>query len=295
MTKNGIDLRQMSLGAEVEVGDLWRNVHPPEHVGHWAQTETDVVNIHGEYRGLATDPLGIDVPVGGEINTVPYVGSIRAGDNMRELLQWMQDTGPNPSYTSLNAAHVHVHIPGLRDDLTSLLKLARYVEDNWDALMHQYMDNYAPPKWTPESRVAHIIPLDGKRRVADWMWRNVHFFADSPAKFFEMFRKGKDGEKNYRPFRYGVHIYNLSLMDTVEFRCFRATLDPDIWADLFLFVERFMTEALTTQKPVESYRHLYQFPPFIEHDLEMLQAWERTRYSKDRHKNVPRRSYKEAQ
>lgn len=291
------DLEKMTFGAELEVGDVWRGEVIPPELGEWALTETDVVNIHGELRGVACDPLGDEPAFGGEVNMRPATSAAAAGDRMAEILRWLKEHPFNkPSYTSLNASHVHVRVPGLRDDLDALKRLQQYVIDSQGPFLEQtYMKDYVPPKWTKESRKAHTVPLDGKRVMQPWMNNNIQRLATTPAEFFKLQMKGKDGVTNYRIFRYAVNTYNLCLIDTVEFRWFRATLDPELWRDMFLFCERFMREALGDQTPITEWLEEYRYPLFIPHDLEMLQSWERTRYTQSRFGEYPRRKLVDAE
>lgn len=295
-----LDIANWSYGAELEVGDVSRKSPIPPELGEWALTETDVVNIHGAMRGRACDPLGEEPAWGGEVNMAPVLGDPQAaGNRMRLILQHLYSIpGNNPSYTSLNASHVHVRVPGLRSDIKALKKLQQYVIDNQDFMIENtYMKDYVPPVWSKESRKAHTVPLDGKRKMQPWMNENIQKMASTPDEFFDLQMKGKDGVTNYRIFRYCVNTYNLRLIDTVEFRWFRASLSAVEWANMFLFCRRFMAEALMPvgSRPVSAWYHEYRYPPFIPHDEEMLKAWEKTRYTQDRFlKGHPRRQLREA-
>lgn len=60
-----------TYGYEIEWGDVDKSVKIPDEWGKWEWCECDIVNTCGEYRGIAVDPLGINPPVGGEINVKP--------------------------------------------------------------------------------------------------------------------------------------------------------------------------------------------------------------------------------
>ena len=51
-------------------------------------------------------------------------------------------------------------------------------------------------------------------------------------------------------FRYAINTYCLKHTKTVEFRCFRSTINRKQLEDKFKFVEEFMDSALNTNKKV---------------------------------------------
>ena len=51
--------------------DIDRRLNIPENLGKWEYCETDIINLYEPYKLIACDPLGINPPFGGEINTVP--------------------------------------------------------------------------------------------------------------------------------------------------------------------------------------------------------------------------------
>ena len=77
---------RLSFGVELELGDVYRGVQIPAHLGEWERAETDVVNQTPPHRGRACDPLGIDPPVGGEINVMPSKTAEGLSSRIGELL-----------------------------------------------------------------------------------------------------------------------------------------------------------------------------------------------------------------
>ena len=83
-----------------------------------------------------------------------------------------------------------------------------------------------------------------------------------------------------------INLYNLVKGDTVEFRVFRASINPvEIYSSL-KFVEMFVQEALSTKEKklsveelVEKYR--FKFAP-LNFDEELAYRWSKTRESKGR-------------
>lgn len=284
------DPRTFTFGAELEVSDVDRRIPIPSHLGEFALTETDVINRHAERRGLACDPLGIAPHWGGEVNLRPAASVSEAGERMAELLAHLKSQPGNiPDYDAFNASHVHVRVPGLRDDIDALKRLQQFVIDHQDRIIAHSFRNYVPPPWSKSRQKVHTVPLDGKRKMQPWMNDNIQRLAKTPEEFFALQCKGKDGVKPYRIFRYCVNTYNLRLIDTVEFRWFRPTLLDVHWKEMFAFVHDFMDAALNGSElpPLDMYGC---WPVEKEIDLEMWEAWERTRYTQDRFlKDQPRR------
>ena len=286
----------ITYGAELEVGDVFRGTPIPPELGKWAMTETDVVNVHGKWRGRAGDPLGIEPPWGGEVNTVPAHTPEEAGERVCKVLEHLHaQPGNRPSCVTWYGSHVHVRLPGLRDNLDDLKMFTDYVVNNQDEfLAATYMNGYKPPKWSPETRKVHTIPLDGNRKMQPWMRDNILLYADSPERFFDLHTRGKDATVRYRMFRYCVNIYNLKFMDTIEFRWFRGTIEPEYWREMPRFCERFCHEALGDQTPIGEWLHGFRYPPILPHDPELMRGWEQTRYDQSRFSHLPRRKLEEA-
>lgn len=279
------DLDGMTFGAELEIGDVLRSRSIPEHLGIWNPAETDVVNVHPPYRGIAADPLGINPPYGGEVNMRPCRTAQQLADNIAELYDWFRAQGDQPSFTALNASHVHVRVPGLKDDIVGLHRLQKYVGD-WQKFLveHQYKRGYVPPRMTPETRKAHMVPLDGQKLMPDWMVENC-LKTTTPEEFYDMQTRGKDGVTRYRIFRYAINTYNMCRpTQTIEFRCFRATQEPVIWHSIIKCAEEFVRAALTTGEALDTIIRQCNmvFPPQIPWDHELMASWVRTMHPYDR-------------
>ena len=81
---------------------------------------------------------------------------------------------------------------------------------------------------------------------------------------------------------------------TVEFRCFRSSVNRREIEDQFRFVEAFIDAALNDGPPVETIlkENNYQFPPYV-WNKEHWNAWALTKWDKSRGKKV--RNYYEVQ
>src|SRR5665213_554698 len=124
------DLSTFTWGYELELGDVLRTRSIPGHLGTWEHAETDVTNIHPPYWGRGSDPLGIDPPVGGEINTMPTKTIEDQVKKIQEIIAFFRGHGDHPSASCTNVGHVHVHVPGLMEDIEGLKRLTEYIWSN---------------------------------------------------------------------------------------------------------------------------------------------------------------------
>ena len=51
-------------------------------------------------------------------------------DRVLEIYQMFKDAGDNPSTSCVNHGHIHVFVPGLKQDVEGLKNLIRYVKQN---------------------------------------------------------------------------------------------------------------------------------------------------------------------
>src|ERR1051326_7096736 len=111
------DPKTWSYGLELELSNVSRQLQIPKHLGSWETSEADCVNTLPPYRGVAADPLGINPPVGGEINTMPTIGWGGQVEKTIELLKYLKEKGQQPDIGPTAHGHIHVHIPGLTEDI----------------------------------------------------------------------------------------------------------------------------------------------------------------------------------
>jgi hypothetical protein len=79
---------------------------------------------------------------------------------------------------------------------------------------------------------------------------------------------------------------------TIEFRCFRSSVDFGEILSCFSFAEKFIDAALNDGPPVEEifYEYQFKFPQLI-YNHELYSGWEKTKYDKSR--GEKRREYYE--
>lgn len=269
-------MRRMTYGLELEVGDVPRRLKIPLHLGKWDPCERDIVNSNAPYRGIAADPWGVKPPVGGEIQVVPGKSPEELADKVRDLLGRMV----NPTAPPTAHVHVHVRVKGLRNDLGALWRLMGWLYHNQEEIFRRVGQFKKDPRM---SRLAHrYLKFDGARRIPDWLVCRT-MKAETFEEFMGFFRKGVDGIKNFRPVRYGINIYCMLHMDTIEFRFFRASICPKQILSCVEFCRRLLVAGLSSYKPVSKVFDSgdWDFPPFV-YDHELVHGWEATRWPESR-------------
>lgn len=252
-----------TYGAELELGDLDQRKGLPKGFG-WDRRDVTMVNSNG----IAVDPKGKSYPYGGEINTPP-TGSIKSQvAAIEEVLAFHDDAVVN--YRS--NLHLHIRVPGLKDDLDACKKIQRYIYPT-----KGFFDLIEPIPRPKEAdfqskeefvgamrrfnrrRVSHHTVLTDKRfRLQQEATSMEEFFqAEVPLK--------KDGTPQWHlaP-RCAINMRQLMETDTIEFRHFPGTLDLDLYRNCLTWCRDFLYAALTDgPSPTELFNSgRYVFPKF---------------------------------
>lgn len=232
------DPSTFTYGCELELSDVDRRMVLPKHLGRWDRSERDIVNLRPPIRGIAADPLGENPPFGGEVNTVPTRGWRGQLGIIEELLRFL---GPNAGACPTSHFHVHVHVPGLENDLEALKDLATYI---WLSQIDMVeLCGQFEKRGDMDGAAARYMKLDGGRLMPQYMWLNM-MEAETVEQFMKMHCAGRDGVSMGRPLRYAINMYSLRNTRTVEFRMFRNTLDIALIWNIFRACEGFMDRAL---------------------------------------------------
>jgi hypothetical protein len=270
-----------TYGFEIEWGDIDRKMQIPEELGSWEYCETDIINEREPYRGLGSDPKGINPPVGGEINMKPTKTWQHQVDNIMKVKELFDAHGTSPTAGCVNHGHLHIHVPGLIEDIDALKRLMRYIKENQHITMDRVYQFRVYPNMTQTKTAKTYLKHDGGRIAPNWLLENL---ATVPVDFEDWLRVhccGKDAKIQSRPFRYGIHTYALKNSKTVEFRCFRSSIDRREIEDSFRFATAFMDAALNNGPDVQEilFSYDYKFPPFT-YDHELYMGWEKTKYER---------------
>lgn len=275
------DPTTFTYGFEIEWGDIDRNMSIPEHLGSWEYSETDIINLREPYRGLGSDPKGINPPVGGEINTKPSKTIFEQVENIMEIRDLFVQHGTPPTAGCVNHGHLHIHVPGLTEDMKAMSRLMKYIKENQHITMDRVYQFSVRPGMELTKTAKTYLKHDGGRIAPDWLLDNLATIPNNFEEWVEVHCCGKDGKTRSRPFRYGIHTYSLKNSKTIEFRCFRSSIDRKQIHDSFKFASRFIDAALNNGPSVQEILLAddYEFPPFT-YDQEMYLAWEKTKHEK---------------
>jgi len=274
-----------TYGMELEWGDIPRSFSIPENLGSWEYSERDIINLRDPYKNVCADPLGLEPPFGGEINTKPTRTWQDQVDRYFELKQLFADAGHEPTVCVTAHTHIHCRVPGLRDDINALKKLTKYVKENQAAAIDQVYGFFEHNQMKGAKGSKMYLKFDGGRPMPDYMSDNIINKATDFDSFIKMHAAGKDGVSMGRPFRFAINMYALKHIDTVEFRLFRGTLDRTELESCFRFVEDFLDAALNDGPSVNELisANNYKFPP-MQWDLAQFIGWEKTKHPETRGK-----------
>lgn len=273
---------RMSWGYELEVGDVQRSLQIPEKFGAWEYAETDIVNLRGAYKNIATDPLGKEPPVGGEINIFPSRSPTELANRVCELIEWFKFQGDDPTASCVNHGHVHVRVDGLRDDIEALKRVVNWINDHQDHFIRHVYGYREDPLMAQTKTARTYLKWDGGRPMPDWMVANIVEHAKTFDDFIRIQCCGKDGVSMGRPLRYAINTYCMKHTDTIEFRFFRASLAyNEIFGSIVL--ARDILRAALGQTSDLGQLGSYKYPPFF-YDHESYLGWERSKWSKERGK-----------
>ena len=304
MEGKGVNLEQISYGAELELSDVDRSIDIPKELGSWEGpkiagynlgSELDIVNTKGKWRGVATDPLCIKCPVGGEIHVNPTYTI----DSQMVRIMRIFDLFNQVGVACPNHGHIHVCIPGIKDDFETFKRFCLYClvqERNVFRLCCGYDEDEREKVLSselPETVKEYLLYGDAK--VNDQTVYDLIQQADSVSEILDVLKNStvdnydwytRDEKPVLGSHRTCINLYNLVKGDTIEFRVFRASINPvEIYSSL-KYVELFIKEALSTKENREdafsltrSYR--FKFAP-LNFDEKLAAGWWSTRESKGR-------------
>ena len=286
MMERTYNTKDFTWGYEIEWGDIPKSIEIPPELGFWEYSEVDIVNIRDPYKYIAVDPLGEEVPVGGEINTTPTRTWQEQVENISKIKQIFLENNYEPSASCVNQGHIHVGIPGLKEDIDALKRLVAYNKKNLPLVVELVYGFKKHPEMTKLKQATSYLKGDGGRVMPEWMSDNILNQATCFEDFILLHQKGKSGlaqEVKSRPFRYAINTYGLKHSDTLEFRFFRSSTDMERIKDSFRFVEAYLDAALNTGKPAKEILEEGNFLfPLFYWDKEEYSGWISTKYPKSR-------------
>lgn len=256
-----VSTHNWTYGAEHELAD-WP-LDRPMPAGFKQDTrDYTIVNSNG----IAADPKGKLYRFGGEFNTPP------TGDPYGQVLalQAIKDRYPEATVNYRSNLHIHVRVPGLKDDLTLLKRVQLFIHEEMPkALLHVQelprptAEEYPRPeeldgalrRWR-RRRVSHQTLLTPAR-----LWKQLE--AKTVEEFFAAeVPHTKEGVPQWhlQP-RLCVNLRQMRETDTVEFRHFAGTLDEGEMLACVEWCRDFLRHALVA-KPLTDMWEKYPSPLF---------------------------------
>ena len=221
--------------------------------------------------------------MGGEINTRPTNTYMEQVDRVMELHKFFVDNGNQPSASCVNHGHLHVFVPGLKDDVASLKKLTAYIKANQTDTIEACYGFYEAAAMKTCKGAKMYLKYDGGREMPDYMCDNIINLATDFDHFIKLHAAGKDGVSMGRPFRYAINMYCMKHTGTIEFRCFRSSVNDEEVKSQFRFASLFVEAALNNGPSVKEILadNKFTFPPFV-WDLNEYVGWQKTKWEKER-------------
>lgn len=289
---------EWTCGVELEYGNVDRTIENLPGGAKW----NDLDNTCVSSTGIANDPKGKLYKYGGEINTSPTSTADEQVEHIAHINKWLRDNGPAPLVNYRSNLHIHIRVPGLKDDLEALKKLLRYV----DAYQQQAFDIVesipVPDKLTipPEEYKWHLKRM--KRRQTSHQHKlpekrvAAMLAANTPEEFWhEHAHKDKKGNPAwFQCPRAGINLRQLfEETNTIEFRHFPGTTKASEMRQAINWCYDFLDLALNNDEvpPISLVEKYPQsgFPQFGEYEFETEQVYQFTNFDKNSRKVVEKR------
>ena len=263
------DIDTFTWGMELEFGDVPRNLNPP--YSKWSSRETDIVNVLDPYYGIAADPIGIDPPVGGELNTTPSTTIEKQVEIFNEIVGYFQSHGVNPTTSCVSQTHVHVHIPNLTSSLADIKKLLMFIYANQNEVV-RFTNGFYASNDMSDSAIEFLSEDNGRKYTEEAIIRILK--ARTMRQLYENLLIN-DGtiQKWTTPKRYFINFATLEDNETIEFRCFRGTVNSFHIENILKFCRSFLGAAFNNGKIDFS----LNLPP-LNYDAKLFNCWEQTKH-----------------
>jgi hypothetical protein len=285
------DKTSFTYGVELEYGDSYRFNELP--IGaKWNDKDNTCVST----TGIANDPLGLLYKYGGEINTKPTNTIQEQIDHIAEINAMLK---PTPIVNYRSNLHIHVRVPGLKDDLESCKKLLRYI-DEFQQLAFDIVETIPVPSKSMLAPEVYEWELKRmKRRHKSHQYKlpasrvNAMLNAKTTQEFYEEHAPlTEKGRMWFFSPRAGINLRQMwEETNTIEFRHFPGTLDMTEMQSCISWCREFLDAALNTEKtPTDIFWETsYKFPKFQPYEFETEQIYQWTNFDAHSRKVVEKR------
>jgi len=239
-----------TFGMEFDCGDFDRHKDLPEGSGTWC---TDEVATRSRY-GVGADPSLQFNMFGGEMQVAPAETEVELLDRIDNILIAVM---PYDHLFWPSTIHVHVRLPKLLKCLDLIRYLVKWCSTHWHLfcdkiyqMEHSEVNGYY--RWNSQcNRMVKAMIYD-----KDALLRMDACTSDDPAEIAGSLHNWPKDWKNEwvdlkstkQVKRPAVNFGHLALNETIEFRCFQATMNREILANIIAFPLRFLRVALTRDR-----------------------------------------------
>ena len=268
---------KFTYGAEYELGDVDRTLDLLPGA-NWNFKDHSIANS----TGIANDEKAKLYTIGGEINTDPT----DTVEGQLDIFKGIKQVQPRIHINHRTNLHLHVGVPGLKEDLGLLKKLMEYVQANQGFVYESVELVPEPCKEDYATEAAYKGALARKKRRLISHQNRLKpnqvsrcMAATTPQEFIDGHAPvSKKGKVLWAlATRGGINISQLRETGTIEFRHFTPTLELDELESCFRWVRDFMEAALYTGESAQSVyeRQTWKFPAFAEydHNLDVVFRW----------------------
>jgi hypothetical protein len=268
---------EATYGAEYELGDVDRLVTLPGGA-NWNFKDHSIANS----TGVANDEKAKLYTLGGEINTDPTDSIEGQLDIWNSLVKSLERIHINHR-TNL---HLHIQVPGLREDLTALKRLMQYVLGHQNRVYELVEPLDIPERHQFQTEASYKGAIQRyKRRLVSHQNKlkpkqiAACMGAETPEEFINGHApKDKTGKPLWAlAIRGGINLSQLRETNTIEFRHFTPSLDSSEIECCFSWIHRFVEAALFTgETPDQIYSSRnWKFPQFApyDHNIDTIFRW----------------------
>jgi len=251
--------------------------------------------------GIANDPLRKLYAYGGEINTKPCASVSEQVMHIADIIKALEEQGPEPIVNYRSNMHIHIRVPGLKDDLATLKKMYAYFQKYYAYIFSVVEPIPVPIRHADKPHEHYVWECKRyQRRLKSHQYMHSHqsqrqaaiLKAETPQEFFEEHAPlTEKGRMWFFAPRCGINFRQLwEPSETLEFRHFPGTLDLREIHCALQWCKRITMAALADMDPyivIQSFN--WEFPKFPPYEFETEQVYQWTNHDKNARKLVAER------
>jgi hypothetical protein len=264
---------------------------------------SDLDNTCVSSTGIANDPKGKSYSFGGEINTAPTNSPEEQVSLITDINDYLCKKGPAPIVNYRSNLHIHIRVPGLKDDLPMLKQLLTFInthqQEAFDIVEtiptpNKELELVSAERYSWEKKRQNRRKVSHQAKLPETRVKEM-LLAATPHEFF-IHHAHKDAKGNPAWFqcpRAGINMRQLfEETNTIEFRHFPGTLNPQEMLSAIKWCHDFLDLAInnpeTSPKSLLSTNN-YTFPDFQPYEFETEQVYQFTSFDKNSRKEVDRK------